>query len=101
MISRNWVPLWVVPVLIAFSVLTVWLRLSVVRTTYQINQTEKKVREMKQSKEQMELKVTALRSPKRLELLAKTRFGLGTPRADQVIHLTTPAEADGIVKNAQ
>ena len=87
MTSRNWVPLWVVPVLIGFSVLTVWLRLSVVRTTYQISQTEKKVREMKQAKEQMELKVTALRSPKRLEILAKSRFGLNPPRADQVVYM--------------
>lgn len=34
----------------------------------------------------MELKVTALRSPRRLEVIARSKFGLGTPRSEQIIH---------------
>jgi cell division protein FtsL len=85
--SRKWMPFWVVPALVALAIGTVWLRLSIVRTTYAINQSERKVRELRQAREDMELKVTALRSPRRLETIAKAKFGLGTPRADQVIHL--------------
>ena len=66
---------------------TVWLRLSIVRTTYAINQAGHTDREMRQEREDLELKVTALRSPRRLEGIAKAKFGLGTPRSDQVIHL--------------
>jgi cell division protein FtsL len=86
--SRKWMPIWVVPTLIVMAIVTVWLRLSIVRTAYAINQSEKRVRELKQAREDLELKVTALRSPRRLESLARARFsGLVTPRADQVIHL--------------
>ena len=85
--SRKWMPLWVVPVMIALAIGTVWLRLSIVRTTYSINQAERKSRQLRQEREDLELKVTALRSPRRLESIARTRFGLSAPRADQVVHL--------------
>lgn len=79
--------MWVVPALILLAIGTVWLRLSIVRTTYAINQAERDERALRQEREDMELKVTALRSPRRLEGIAKSKFGLGTPRSDQVIHL--------------
>jgi cell division protein FtsL len=86
--SRNkWIPFWVIPVVVVLAIGTVWLRLSIIRTTYAINQSEKKARSLRQEREEMELKVTALRSPRRLEGIARTKFGLGTPRSDQVIHL--------------
>jgi cell division protein FtsL len=80
-------PLWALPLLIAMAIGTVWLRLSIVRTTYSINQAEKKIRELQLVREQMELKVTALRSPRRLELLGKTRYGLTQPKSEQIVHL--------------
>jgi cell division protein FtsL len=84
---RRWLPIWVVPALIVLAIGTVWLRLAIVRTTYAINQAERTERELRQAREDLELKVTALRSPRRLESLAKARFGLGVPRSDQVIHM--------------
>lgn len=83
--TKRWIPLWAVPVLIGMAVGTVWLRLWIVRTTYEINQSEIVIRQMQQEKQQMEVKVTSLKSPRRLELLAKTKFGLTQPRSDQVI----------------
>jgi cell division protein FtsL len=80
-------PLWVYPTLIVMAIGTVWLRLSIVRTTYEINQADRIYRNLQQEREQEQLKVTALRSPRRLETIAKTKFGLSQPRADQVIHL--------------
>ncbi len=62
-----------------------WLRLSIVRTSYEITQNDRMIRDLKQVREQSELKVTGLRSPRRLEVLAKSRFGLTQPRSDQVI----------------
>ncbi len=82
---RKWLPLWVIPLLVALAIGTVWLRLSIVRTTYAINQSEKTLRDLQQQREEMHLKVTALRSPRRLEGLARAKFGLGTPRAEQVV----------------
>lgn len=95
---RRWVPMWVVPLVIVLAIGTVWLRLSIVGTTYTISQADRKIRELQHGKQQMELKVTALRSPRRLEILAKTRFGLSQPKSEQIIHLKHEVSQD---KNPQ
>ena len=83
---RKWIPVWTVPVLLAFSAGTVWLRLAIIRTTYSINQTNKLIEHTRQDRELFQLKVAAMRSPRRLEILARTKFGLSQPRVDQVVH---------------
>jgi cell division protein FtsL len=80
-------PLWIFPVLIVMAISTVWLRLYIVRTTYEIDQAESMMRNLSQEREQAELKVTGLRSPRRLEAIAKAKYGLSQPRAEQVVHL--------------
>lgn len=83
---KKWIPIWAVPTLLLFAVGTVWLRLTIVRTTYAINQAERDIAKSHQDKEKYQLKVAALRSPKRLEVLARTQFGLVQPRMEQVVH---------------
>lgn len=83
----KWLPFWVLPVLAAFATGTVWLRLSIVRTAYSIDETDRMTRSLKQARERSELRVASLRSPRRLELLARSKFGLQPPRAEQVVHL--------------
>lgn len=85
--TSRWMPIWVVPAVIALAIGTVWLRLSIVRTTYSINQSERRLSALRQEREQMELKLAGLRSPRRLELLARSKYGLSQPRAEQVVHL--------------
>ncbi len=87
-----WVPLWVLPVLFVMAIGTVWLRLSIVRTTYEISQTDKMIRNLRQDLEQEELQVTGLRSPRRLESIARTRYGLTQPKPEQIIHLVAKPE---------
>jgi cell division protein FtsL len=86
-----WVPLWAVPVLVLLAIGTVWLRLTIVRTTYEISQTDSMIRNVQQDREQEELRVTGLRSPRRLESIAKARFGLTQPKAEQVIRMRPSA----------
>lgn len=85
--ARKWVPFWIVPVVILLAIGTVWLRLAIVRTTYEIGQTDKQIHNLRQEHEQAELRLTALRSPRRLEVLAHSKFGLTAPRAEQVVHV--------------
>lgn len=87
-----WVPLWVLPVLFVMAIGTVWLRLKIVRTTYEISQTDKMIRNLRQDLEQEELHVTGLRSPRRLEAIARSRYGLTQPKPDQIIHIATKPE---------
>jgi cell division protein FtsL len=84
-----WVPVWVLPILAVLAIGTVWLRLTIVRTTYEISQTDGMIRNLQQEGEQEELKVTALRSPRRLEGIARAKFGLSQPMASQVIQMNS------------
>jgi len=84
---KRWFPKWIFPLLIGLSILTVALRLKIVSTVYEINQTEKVISNSKHEKERTSMKVAALRSPRRLELLSKTQFKLAQPAAKQVIYL--------------
>ena len=84
---KNWIPLWVIPTVFFFSIGTVWLRLAVVRTTYSIHQTERSLQKVEQDRGSLQLKWAALRSPRRLEELARTKFGLLQPKLEQIVHL--------------
>ena len=84
---RGWIPFWVVPVFAVLAIGTTWLRLGIVRTTYAINQAEREIRNLAIEREQMELKVTALRSPRRLEAIARARFGLSQPKSDRIVQM--------------
>lgn len=84
---KSWFPKWIFPVLILLSIVTVALRLNIVNTVYEINQTEKIISNSKHEKERAAIRIAALRSPKRLEILSKTQFKLAQPEAKQVIYL--------------
>ena len=84
---KKWIPEWSLLVLVLFSVGTVWLRLAVVRLTYSVNQVDKMIEKATQDRENLQLNLAALRSPRRLEILARTKFGFVQPKIEQVIHL--------------
>ena len=84
---KTWVPFWTIPCVILLSVGTVWLRLKVVQTTYELNQANKILQTLKLEKERTDLKLAQLRSPRRLEKLARQSFHLEPPTADRVISM--------------
>lgn len=84
---KSWIPPWTIPVVLVLSVGTVWLRLSIVKTTYQVNQVDQRIRDLSREREQAELRFAALRSPRKLENLARSKFNLAQPRADQVVYV--------------
>jgi cell division protein FtsL len=84
---KKFFPLWTIPVLIVFAFATVWLRLTVVQTTYELNQANKTLHNLKLENEKLELKVAQLRSPRRLEGIAKQKFKLSPPTPEKLIQL--------------
>ncbi len=84
---KRFFPMWTIPVLILFAFATVWLRLTVVQTTYELNQANKTLNNLKLESERLELKVAQARSPRRLEALAKSKFKLTPPTPDRMIQL--------------
>ncbi len=79
--------MWTIPVLIAFAFATVWLRLTVVQTTYELNQANKTLHNLKLENEKLELRVAQLRSPRRLEAIAKQKFKLAPPTPEKLVQL--------------
>ena len=96
---KRWFPLWIFPVLLAFSIGTVWLRLSMVGMTYTINQTDTEIRSAQQENERLRLEVARLRSPRHLSDLAKKKFKLAPPGSHQVVHIRKLARIPGLDKN--
>lgn len=84
---QKFFPLWTIPVLIAFAFATVWLRLTVVQTTYELNQATKTLHNLKLENEKLELKVAQMRSPRRLEAIAKLKFKLSPPTPEKLIQM--------------
>lgn len=95
MIFRKIFPWWVFILGVAFAVATVWLRLSLVRLTYSLDQLNRTIHEIQVQKELLSAKVSALKSPKRLEKIAKNQMGWNPPNSDQIIYMRS---TDGIPK---
>jgi hypothetical protein len=84
---NRFVPGWAIPLLIVFAFATVWLRLGVFQSTLELNQKNKILNNVKLDQEKIELRVAQLRSPRRLESLARQKFKLTPPTADRIIQL--------------
>lgn len=84
---KRFIPVWVVPLFLAFSIGTVWLRLSAVRASYSVNRMDRLMAEVQKAKEKAEIKLASLKSPRRLEKIARERLGLRPASAEQVVRL--------------
>ena len=86
-ISRNQLyPIFLFLVLVfIISIFFVWSRTELVRLEYEISRMEKKLRELKQDERCMLLEVASLRSPQRIEEVARNDLGLVRSRTEQII----------------
>ena len=84
---RRFFPPWILPLVVIFSIGTVWLRLAVVRSSYAISKSDRMIASLRGEQEKAELRLAQLRSPKRLEKLARERFHLQPPSTAQVVKL--------------
>jgi len=82
------IPTWVYFALVVFAIGTVWVRLNIVRTTYEINEINRKIEKSHQEGEILKLRLADLKSPKKLEELARRKFGFSQPRIEQVVHFS-------------
>jgi hypothetical protein len=67
------------------AIATVSLRLSIVQKSYEIDQIQKMSNNARLSLEKSELMLAQMRSPARLEKLARKKFSLGPPLSHQVV----------------
>lgn len=91
---RKYVPGWVLPTLLVFSVGTVALRLKIVDLNLDIHQIDKSIDNGKKERERLNWRVMRLKSPEHLERLSKQKFKLGPPAPEQIIHMGHTPAAD-------
>lgn len=72
-------------VLVVVSLFFVWSRLQLVNLQYDISRIESRLREAGREVRCLQLEVASLRSPSRIEAVARTRLGLRNPSSSQVI----------------
>ena len=65
----------------------VWVRLQIVNISYDIQGLKNQEKELKEDCNKLTLQIDEARSPQRLEKLARDRFDMHAPRADQTIVL--------------
>lgn len=79
---------WVLAFL-GLAVGTVWLRLYIVRTSYEIDEVDREARARTVEIERLRAELARLKSPAQLRAAA-TKMGLNRPTPDQVIRVPGP-----------
>jgi len=77
----------VVLVLLFFSMIYLWSGFKQIQIGYEISKLKKKEMHLKDINRKLRLEISVLKSPQRLERIAKERFGFKPPDPDQIIVL--------------
>lgn len=77
----------------AAVVFLVWVKMVQVQAGYRIHELQREVVDLRQERSALEVEVSALRRPDRLDRVGRERLGLFPPRPDQILRLPAPAPA--------
>lgn len=86
---RRWKLVSVISSVIVLALSSVWLRLQVVRTSYEINQQDKLIKNLLLEKETLEAELARLKSPERLEKLARSEFQMEQASVSRILPVKT------------
>ena len=70
---------------LVMSLIYVWTRISVVQKGYEVSRLHKEVMALSQKKNKLEAEIAKLKSPARLENIARQKFGMRLPLGDEII----------------
>jgi len=74
-----------IALLLSVSLFFVWSRVQVTSLEYEMSQVESTLRDLRQETSNLRLEAASLRSPERIERVARQKLRLRLPSADQVI----------------
>ena len=80
-----WPVLGFIALLLSVSLFFVWSRVQVTGLEYEMSQLQSTLRDLRQEKSNLRLEAASLRSPERIERVARQELHLRLPTADQVI----------------
>lgn len=72
-------------VVIALALIFVWTRVRVIQLGYEASQINRQIADLSRQKNQLAAEVAKLKSPARLESVAKEHFYMRLPAADEII----------------
>jgi len=75
----------IVSALVFFSLLFVWSRIEVVQVGYEISHANKVYQNLSKENQRLTVEVASLKSPSRIEEIAKNRLDLMHPTPEQII----------------
>jgi len=70
---------------IALALIFVWTRVRVIQLGYEVSQINRQITDLLSQKNQLDAEVAKLKSPERLEAVAKEHFHMRLPAADEII----------------
>lgn len=71
----------------AMALLLVWVRLQTVDTGYALSAARHLAHRLEQDQRELEMEISTLTSPLRLERVARERLGMGPPTAGQIVNV--------------
>ena len=74
-----------VGIVLAASLVLVWVRLQVVHIGYELSAARQLERKLEEERRELELEIATLTSPRRLEARARMRLGMQAPVPGQVV----------------
>lgn len=63
----------------------VWIRIQVIQLGYEVSKIRRETTELKEQKNMIGAEVEKLKSPTRIELVARDNFGMRLPLSDEVV----------------
>lgn len=89
---RKWMHPSVFLLLVLFSAITIWIRLSSVDATYAVNQSALTIKTLEKEKADLLKDLAVLKSPKRLEALARDRLNMRRPEGAEIVRIDSVSE---------
>lgn len=90
---KKFFPIYVWPLIILFAVGTVWLRLSIVDMNLTVSRLDGELKNRVRDRQELEVQLGRLRSPRQLEAIARKKFGWEAPAPHQIILMNRNKEA--------
>jgi len=85
----------------AAALLHAWVRTRVTEQGYLLSRLSAEYRDLSRERESLQLKAAELRSPQRIEELARSRLAMGPPAVDRVVVLVGGAVRASMVASAR
>ncbi|WP_041971592.1 cell division protein FtsL [Geobacter sp. OR-1] len=77
----------ILALLTTVSIFHVWSRVKVVDLSLQLGESRKQLKEMQQEQSKLKLEVASLKTPARIESVARSELGLSLPTNQQVVQV--------------